>query len=599
VRAAPAATGLLAAGAALTRSRGYGTYPQVLEGTGAAILYVVAFSAHAVPYYQAETQLTELGGGVLMALVAAGTVALALLRDARVIAGLGYTLAFITAGLGFGVLPAITLPYLAILGTSLAWLVARKRWLPEALAGTVATGVFFVAFALDAGFDGRPRGWTVLAYAVLPAAAFLWLTLRPREDTREQPDPFLPLIAAATVAWMAYVSCAPALEARDGHAQGLTLLVWAVLAAGLGIAAALRPAGVMVPAAYGVAAVALYLLWPPLLWDGLAHEAFAVTATYAAGALALVLLQSSTPALQESRGAWAAGFALAAAAAFRAVFLDGRIVLFEEAPTGGAVGPWEAWVTLLLLAPALALLAFRPVAARGDGWPARIAFGLTVLFVGAWAFALFYTAFLTTLFLLVAGAALVAGAIAAPAEGSAGRTLRGMALGSALLLIVAAAVKSATYDAHAADPGLPLALAAVEALLVAGVLLGVFHLAAREDLAPGMDLRALGAALVGGSALVLGSFVFAYAEGPWVSVYLGTLAVAYLLTGFVLPATGASLYRYTGFGVLGFVLLRVFLVDLKETDLAVRAAVFAVLGAILLGVGYVYARLDRSPPQAP
>jgi uncharacterized membrane protein len=53
------------------------------------------------------------------------------------------------------------------------------------------------------------------------------------------------------------------------------------------------------------------------------------------------------------------------------------------------------------------------------------------------------------------------------------------------------------------------------------------------------------------------------------------------------------LYRYTGFAVLGSVLLRVFTVELQGTDLAIRALVFAVLGAILLGVGYAYARISK------
>ncbi len=44
---------------------------------------------------------------------------------------------------------------------------------------------------------------------------------------------------------------------------------------------------------------------------------------------------------------------------------------------------------------------------------------------------------------------------------------------------------------------------------------------------------------------------------------------------------------------LALVLLRLFVVDLSETDLLVRAAVFAVLGVILLGVGFAYARLLR------
>src|SRR5439155_20414592 len=92
-----------------------------------------------------------------------------------------------------------------------------------------------------------------------------------------------------------------------------------------------------------------------------------------------------------------------------------------------------------------------------------------------------------------------------------------------------------------------------------------------------------GPVLVGGSALVIANTLLAYANGPAVSILLAVAGVGYLVAGFVLRRE--VVHRYTGFGLLGFVLVRVFAVDLNQTDLAIRALVFAVLGAILLGVG--------------
>ena len=165
------------------------------------------------------------------------------------------------------------------------------------------------------------------------------------------------------------------------------------------------------------------------------------------------------------------------------------------------------------------------------------------------------------------------------------------ALLAALAVLVLAAVKSATLDSYAVEVKLDALPAALQAAALVGALLALFHLGRARGLFPAGATDAAAGALVGGSAIIVANYLLAYTEGASTSILLGLVGVAYLGAGFV--RRHEPVYRYAGFAVLGFVVLRVFLVDLRTTDLAVRALVFAVLGAILLGIGYAYARISR------
>ncbi|HWH09130.1 MAG TPA: DUF2339 domain-containing protein, partial [Candidatus Thermoplasmatota archaeon] len=318
------------------------------------------------------------------------------------------------------------------------------------------------------------------------------------------------------------------------------------------------------------------------LWRDVPGGRLAATAAFALGGLALGLL-----ARGRAGDAWLAPLGLGLAAAGHAVLREGRIVWPGE-PSSTALGGWEAWAALVLVAGALWLV----LAASGaDRTARRLALVGLLAFLTAWAFAVAHAPFLVTLVLLAVAGLAVLAARALPDDADRG-VLAAQAAGGALLVLAVAALKGATLDTHGPQ-ALPWTLAAVEAGLTAGALLALHHLA--RDRAP-LDPRASGVALVGGSALVLANVVLAYAEGPLPSILLAALGVAYLAAGFLLRRE--SVHRYTGFALLGFVLLRVFVVDLNETDLAIRALVFAVLGAILLGVGYAYARMSRKEAAA-
>ena len=833
--AAATGAGLVGAGAWLTRRKGFGAYPQVLEGTGMCVLYLTAFLAYSLPYYREHTHLTMVGGGLLMALVAAGTVGLALARDSRVIVALGYGLSFITAGLAAGALPGLTLPYVALLGTSLAILVAWKGWLPEGVVGAVLTGGFFVRFATSAASRGDPSPW-LLAVTALPAmAAFLWLSLRPPDRvsdgthvTQDVRETLLCLLAAVTAVWGVG---ATVVAFAYPNARGAALLAWALAFVALAAVGARVGASRWAVGAHGAAALVLWVLGAPFAWEGTAQAAFATTATYALGALAVALAQAwprlrrtaavlavpvlvlgglavgrtltfdaplrdaildapavgswvawatfllvlaplvllfaaprgevgalprrlalclatgfaaiwsyalvpdpfggvlllagmatlagllafrvrlaahaaaagdvgmaalglvlataaratldpslGTPLLAAEAalllalhvaafaatragrllsrdvveparlvllvsllawplllwrddphgafaatatfgaaalalgllsrrpdagppvvvGAWGAAVAMAAAGAMRAVFPDAHLA-GPWVARDGALGPWEAWATLALLAGALALL----LLGRPDPGlrPARpVLLGAGAVFLGVYGFATLRDPFLATIHLLaLAGVALAAGAFLARRPVDPDARLAAAGLAAAMVLVAVAALKGALFDLRAPGVRLPVGLALAQSVLVAGALVALYHLARRRGLAPGGMAQAP-AALLGASALVLADFLFVHLGGAWVSILMGVLAVGYLAAGFALRAHAA--YRYTGFAILAALLVRVFLVDLRETDLAIRALVFAVLGAILLGVGYVYARISRNadakgPPPAP
>ncbi|MFA5861939.1 MAG: DUF2339 domain-containing protein, partial [Candidatus Thermoplasmatota archaeon] len=470
------ASGLLAWGAILTNKRGYGAYPQILEGTGASVLYATAFVAYAVPYYATETRLTALGGGFLMAVVAAGTLALALYRDARVIAGLGYALSFVTAGLGTTVLPDLTLAYVALLGGSLAIVVQRKGWLGEALLGTAATGALFIILSADPAGRGAPSAWWALACAIVPLAAFSWLTLQTptaRAPTAVSPDFLLAGIVILTAIWGAVTAVIAA--GSDHGAQGLVLLVACVIEMALAILAATRRSGRGTLVAYGVAATVLYLLWPPNLWFGTLDHDLLTTCSYAAGALVLAGLVTARPKLRTTVGLLAPAGVLVLAAALRAVLSDDRL----QAPwvhTTSVVGSWQAWLTFALLAPAIALLAAAPFPHIKNAHRGPL-LTLGVAFAGVWAFALFQAPLAVTSWLILLGAgALVAALLRDELAGEFPYA------GTALLAV--AVVKSAVFD-----PDLSTTDLYSEGLLLAVALLSFFHGIAARRLQVRADAR--------------------------------------------------------------------------------------------------------------
>lgn len=509
-----------------------------------------------------------------MALVTLGTVALALYRDARVIAGLGYGLAFLTALLGTDALLTLTLAYVALLGTSLAWVVAAKRWLFEGLLGSLATGGLFLALAWRAQDVGDPDPSLVAGVSLLPAAAFLWLALRARAEDPDAPT-LTALLTVGTFAWAAVTTLG---LSNDAPPRGVLLLAWALASALHATLGSRTDAPTTAVQAASLSGIAFWLLGAPLAWSDATQAALLTILTYAAGATALALAARLTA----RRGIAIGALVLASAAALWAIGpLD---LLRDPSEARDPLGPWQAWTVLAATLLPLALLTLTRTL---DGRTRGAAILITTLFATFWTFALFGTPILTTLWLLLIAGTLAALALAAHEQRPAARAM----LGGAILILLLAALKSATVDTHARGTRLDAIPATLHALVVAASLLALHHTTrARATLAPD-EARAAAAALVGTSAAILANAAITYAEGGWPSILIGALGVTYLATGFTLGHEAT--YRYTGFGLLAFVLARVLLVDMQNTDLIIRALVFAILGTILLGIGYWYARLSR------
>jgi uncharacterized membrane protein len=90
-----------------------------------------------------------------------------------------------------------------------------------------------------------------------------------------------------------------------------------------------------------------------------------------------------------------------------------------------------------------------------------------------------------------------------------------------------------------------------------------------------------------GATLVLGKLIFAQASGSALTVGWGVEGLALLACGF---AVRERVLRLEGLAVLLICILKLFLYDLRNLDTLPRILSFIVLGAIMLGVSWIYTR---------
>ncbi|HWG90219.1 MAG TPA: DUF2339 domain-containing protein, partial [Candidatus Thermoplasmatota archaeon] len=434
--AATAGAGIAGAGAWLTSRTGRGLLPQLLEGAGLTLLFAAAFVSYAVPYYQEATGMDALLSGLFMAFVGGGMTALGVHRETRLLVALGYGLGFTTAGLGLSLLPYLSLVYVTVLGASLAGLVAARGWNAEALAGSLTTGGFFVAFAFGSAPpppEGPPPALVALL-SLLPLAGYLYLALRPDptrnpdEASREDPAPEAwarlltrfeaaaqeihpwAVLAAATIGWGVLVTVRPFFAQDLPVAAGLALLAWCLFALGFTLTAARRLAVPSVTAVLGVTALVLHLVWPPIFWGDSRNAMLVTTATYLAGAATLLVVHLRRPEAPWALHGWAAALVLTGAAAYRALLTDGHLPFPAE---GTLLGSWRALVVLALLLPCVGLLVVTR-AGNLPPHPSRAALLLGAAMVGAWAFAFTADAVAPVVYLAAVGAALALAALLLP-----------------------------------------------------------------------------------------------------------------------------------------------------------------------------------------
>jgi uncharacterized membrane protein len=183
-----------------------------------------------------------------------------------------------------------------------------------------------------------------------------------------------------------------------------------------------------------------------------------------------------------------------------------------------------------------------------------------------------------------------------------------LALASIVLLRVLAADFGEAHRAAALlwNPWFFLRLAACGAIALAGSLLRrlpgrALHITAAAVLllvlslgwAEHQEVRARAAAAAGDAATAQSA---RWLGQVGLSVLWTLYAAGLLAFGFLRAAPAV---RYVGLGLLGFVFVKVMLVDLSRLDAIYRILSFAVLGVVLFGVAFLYQRASTSRQTAP
>lgn len=533
---------LWGAGEALHRREGYGVYPQVLAGGGAAIVYFSVFAAYAFDDLRQATGMTLELDAILLGLTALGLAGYAVARRMPTLAGLAALLGAATGIVaeqweGFSVfytvllsgavtaaalwrrwasvaLVALVAGYatlgielsldvdptlvatgtLVLLGlfTAAAWRVRTERLEPAAL-GLVATGSLFAVLSGTIG----PYETFAVVYLVLVALAVVPLALV--RGTRLA-------LTAALAATFGALAIGLAAELPPGEVRWGALALLVIFGAAAPAAARRDPPGEGdVPLPTLLAGGSLLAAWGLVAWS-IELEGLAWQGPTAGGVALLGLLLALVPAAgDKARQGWAVA-GLVAALAWPPIQFDG-------------VATALAWATLTLAAAGIARVR--------EGSTARLAAGL-----GALVTALHLTVFEAPelhegeLGGMVALVAFVAGTLGAMLAWRAEATGQGEEAGTAWGLLAVTLAVPIVY---------------------------------------------LGAAL----------------DGTWIPISWALAALTVVVLGFTVPM---RTLRLAAFGLFGLVLGRVFLYDLAVLDVVYRIVTFIVVGAILLAASFLYAR---------
>ncbi len=567
------------AGGDVLRRKGLATYGAGLMGFGLGALYLSVWFASA--RYELLSRGTGLG---VMAALTAGGAVLALLRDAPLLAHLGFLGGFLAPALlstGEDRLGSLVLWLLALDAgvTLVAW---RRRWPGLEGVAALAGPVYFTAWS-GAHFSAGQWDRAGVMLALLCAGS-LTASLLPAVARREAPHA-LALLAAiasgftATVLALsillpdhrtaagagilglalAYAGFARAVHVRAGAAaaaESLLAMALAALATAIpvllgrhAVHAAWGAVGVAVlhvgvrhglrAAAYGgrgmIVLALLHLAWTlldapregftPFLRPEFAGAAVAVASPLAAGWL-----------LRRADGAGGTGMLLLGTLAAGPVLLHEVWTSRGPYPVPGVAAVRTAWCAAVTTVWATASAWAWRRAEEGPRIAATLAF-LLPLAMAAWLMTEGYTGPFTPVLnpAFLGGACVVAGGVAAAFLAPGGAT----AVVRAGMLALLLAVISTEIHAYGAFPPEP----------------GITREAAR------------------------------FRAQVWISVAWAIYASALLALGFLGDRRGL---RWGGMVVFGLALAKVMLVDMATLDALYRIASFLVLGALLLGFSYLY-----------
>lgn len=540
---------LVAIGDLLHQRKGYGVYPQVLAGGGSVIVYFALYAAYAFPEYRAATGISQGLDSVLLGITALGLAGYATWRSMPTLAGLAVVLGAITALVG-GTFDAFSVFYLVLLTAVVSAAAAYRGWAHVTLAALVAS---HVTLGIDLALDVDPT--LIIWGSVLLLALFVAAGLR---TTREEAQRLGPALAGGVA----------------------VLGIWGTLAGGFELFAAVYPV-LLVASLVGLAArhelpfsglagaVAAYTMLAVGLapWAEVTTEAIIWAAVFTLG----LLVAGAWLVREEDRGhdaltATAAVAALAFLATWGLVLLG---LTLEEVPDWR--GP--ATLALALTGIGLALVPEAPKESRG-GWATA---GAVILL--AWPPIQFDgtgTAVAWAGLLLVGAAARWRWQVS---------QLRAGVLAAAILLVGHLVLDEAVrleQGEMAQVLGLLVFLAATAAMTVAWWTEGQRHGEHR------FQTRLLLAGAVALPVIFVGTALDGYTVPIWWAI--GGLAL--VAAGF---AADLGDVRMASLLLFGLVLGRVFIVDMAGLDVVVRIITFLVVGAVLLGASFLYARAQRDP----
>lgn len=545
---------LVATGDLLHQRKGYGVYPQVLAGGGSAIVYFSLYAAYAFPEYRAATGISQGLDSVLLGATALALAGYATWRSMPTLAGLAVVLGAITA-LVAETFDAFSVFYLVLLAAVISAAAAYRGWAHVTLAVLVAS---HVTLGIDLALDVDPT--LIMWGSVLLLVLFVAAGLRTSRQEAQRLGPALAGGVALLGIW----------GTLSGAFETFTVVYPVLLAAGLVALAAYHE----LPGSLIAGTVAAYAM----LAVGLTPPAEVLTdAVLWSSVIVLGLSVASAWLVHEERGSVGGLTATSATAALAFLATWGLILLgltLEDATA------WRGPATLALAVASigLALVPQAPLQSRA-GW--SVAGAITLL---AWPPIQFdgtATAVAWAGLLLVAAGARYRWALT---------PLRAGVFAAAGLLVAHLLVDEAVrleQGEMAQVLGLLVFLAATAAMTVAWWTEGRSHGQHR------LQTRLLLSAAVLLPVVYVGTAL----DGFTVPIWWAIGGLALVATGF---AADLSDVRTASLAVFTLVLARVFIVDMAELDVVVRIITFLVVGAVLLGASFLYARAQRreTPPEA-
>lgn len=536
-------------GEVLHRKEGYGVYPQILAGGGAAIVYFALFAAYAFEELRAATGMTLELDAILLGATAVGLAGYAVAREMPTLAGLAALLGAAT-GLVAEAWAPFSVFYTVLLSGAVTAAALWRRWASVAVLALVAAYAT-LGIQLALGVDPTLVAVaTVLLLALFTAAAF---RVRP-----ERLEPVaLGLVGTATVFALFSATLGPYDTFAIVHLVLIALAVAPLtLVRGTGTALVAALAGT-----FGAMAIGIQGALPPgeVRWGAVALLAiFGAAAPLAGRREELGRGEVSIPTLL-------AGGSLLAAWGLVAWSLE------LDAVTG-----WQGPIAAITAVAGLGLALVPGVASAAQrGWATA---GLVAAF--AWPPLQFDG---VTTALAWAGLTLAAAAWARLRGGLASRVAMCTGVGLTGLHLLTLEAPELDSGELAPVPGLFAFASATVAAVVA------WRAEADDQGEKVASTWALLAVALGLPIVYLGAAL----DGTWIPIAWASTALVVVVLGFAIPM---ETLRLSAFALFGLVLGRVFLYDLAALDVVYRIVTFLVVGAILLAASFLYARARREEP---